>query len=82
MLSRKHYTEIAKIINKNRASVRNGFTRRIVDLDSQRGGASWGLPLNKFVEDLTEYFAEDNDKFDAERFRVACGVKQQEEIRG
>ena len=82
MLSRKHYTEIAKIINKNRTSVRNGFTRRIVDLDSQRGGASWGLPLNKFVEDLTEYFAEDNDKFDAERFRVACGVKQQEEIRG
>lgn len=68
MLSRKHYTEIAKIINKNKTSVPLLQT--------------WGLPLNKFVEDLTEYFAEDNDKFDAERFRVACGVKQQEEIRG
>ena len=40
------------------------------------------IPLNGIVNDLIDYFAEDNDKFDAERFRVACGVKQQEKIGG
>jgi len=73
MLTRKNYTEIAKIINKNKTSVRSGFTRR-TGWD-QQGGESWGLPLNKFVEDLTEYLIEDNDRFDTEKFRVACGVK-------
>ena len=66
MLTRKNYTEIAKIINKNKTSVRIG---------SSLTSPSWGIPLNKFVEDLTEYLIEDNDRFDTEKFRVACGVK-------
>jgi len=69
MLSRKHYTEIAKIINKSRE---NRYEINMVQF----------IPLNGIVNDLIDYFAEDNDKFDAERFRVACGVKQLEEIRG
>ena len=69
MLSRKHYTETAKIINKSRE---NRYEINMVQF----------IPLNGIVNDLIDYFAEDNDKFDAERFRVACGVKQQEEIRG
>ena len=66
MLTRKNYTEIAKIINKNKTSVRIG---------SSLTSPSWGIPLNKFVEDLTEYLIEDNDRFDTEKFRVACGVR-------
>jgi hypothetical protein len=66
MLTRKNYTEIAKIINKNKIAVRIGRNPT---------SPSWGLPLNKFVEDLTEYLIEDNDRFDTEKFRVACGVR-------
>ena len=66
MLTRKNYTEIAKIINKNKTSLRIG---------SALAAPTWGLPLNKFVEDLTEYLIEDNDRFDFWKFRVACGVK-------
>ena len=68
MLTRKNYTEIAKIINKNKTSV------RIIGVGNPTL-PSWGLPLNKFVEDLTEYLIEDNDRFDTEKFRVACGVR-------
>ena len=68
MLTRKNYTEIAKIINKNKTSM------KIVDT-GRPTLPTWGLPLNKFVEDLTEYLIEDNDRFDFWKFRVACGVK-------
>ena len=68
MLTRKNYTEIAKIINKSKTSV------RIIGVGNPTL-PSWGLPLNKFVEDLTEYLIEDNDRFDTEKFRVACGVR-------
>lgn len=59
MLSRKHYKAIAEIVKKN--TVRTGEIMVYVKRADM-------------VCDLTDYFAQDNTRFDRDRFLEACGL--------
>lgn len=57
-LSKMHYQRIAAIINKITVQPDIVFPRVIVS--------------ETLINELTEYFTEDNPRFDADRFKAAC----------
>ena len=59
MLSKKHYQRIASVIEKHQAG--KVFSVRV---------AVWQI-----AEELSDCFAEDNDRFDYYRFINACGFR-------
>lgn len=59
MLSKKYYTEIAKLIRKN--------------IYTQTNDGFKYLSLEQFLEDLITLFKADNPNFDAIKFREAGG---------
>lgn len=58
MLSRQHYKAIAEIIKGNDTGER--VSTRLVCLD--------------IAEELANYFAQDNPRFDRQKFLAACGI--------
>jgi len=68
MLSKRHYNAIAKIIN-------NLTVDRLVHQHDI-------LYRDELVEWLAEFFAQDNPRFDGERFKAACMDWSAREVRG
>ena len=60
MLSKKHFERIAQIIK----------SENLTCADNTR------FELRRLTNKLTDYFAEENPRFDKERFLLACGVKE------
>lgn len=59
MFTRQHYKAIAEIVKQNEGTVNN----IMVYIKRQR-----------LCDDLADYFAADNPRFDREKFLEACGL--------
>lgn len=66
-MSRKHYTEVAKIIKTERelAETFSDLSAKIAVKHS----------TNAIAEDLANFFKRDNAAFDRARFLDACGIE-------
>jgi len=70
MFTKRHYKAIAEIIKNNTCTALpepNHDT--LIRIDAHKEAGIW-IALN-----LADYFAEDNPRFDRQRFLAACGIK-------
>jgi hypothetical protein len=65
MFTRQHYTAIAKMIKETTDVYEHPHLVHFEAMDTE-----------VFVNRLIEYFSNDNPRFDAKRFLVACGLAQ------
>lgn len=66
-MSRKHYTEVAKIVRDNVEFA----GRQVSD-----HGASYAVGVSAVARDLADMFRKDNPAFDRSRFYMACGLNK------
>ena len=67
MFTRQHYKAIAEVVSKSQDLV-------CADDLAHLSTGLWFIKPHEFCNKLADYFAQDNPRFDRERFLEACGL--------